>query len=94
MNIPVKDIVKDARVKAGITQAQLAKRAFVSSPLINRIEAGDIMPSADKLALIMAALGHKGHDHAILCGCGSESYKMRLDRRVECASCGLLVGNW
>ena len=94
MTIPVKDIIRDARVKAGITQGQLAKKVFVSSPLINRVENGDILPSADTLALIMAALGHKGHDHAILCGCGGESYKMRFDRRVECASCGLLVGRW
>ena len=87
-------ILKKARIKAGYTQSQLAKRAFVSSPLVNRVEKGDILPSADTMALMMAAMGHKGHDNAVLCDCGSEEYSFRLDRRVSCCGCGSLVGGW
>ena len=94
MYLEIGNIVKKARVKAGLTQAQLAKKCHISSPLVNRVEAGDIFPSSDKMALMMAAMGHKGHDNAILCGCGSQEYSFRLDRRVKCCSCGTLVGGW
>ena len=94
MYLDIPKIIKTARLKAGLSQTQLAKKCHISTPLVNRAESGDIMPSADNMALMMAAMGHKGHDNAILCGCGSENYRFRLDRRVSCCDCGSLVGGW
>jgi ribosome-binding protein aMBF1 (putative translation factor) len=54
-------LVRDARVKAGLTQAQLAKKAQSSQVVIARLESGtdQRVPSLDLLERIASALKAK-----------------------------------
>ncbi|MBI4344734.1 MAG: CBS domain-containing protein [Euryarchaeota archaeon] len=54
--LPTFEELKRYRVKAGLTQAELARRATVSQSLIARIEAGDIDPRLSTLRKILGAL--------------------------------------
>ena len=51
----MKNSVKEARAKSGITQAQLAEKVNVSRQTINSIETGRFVPSA-LLALKIASM--------------------------------------
>lgn len=50
-------VVKDARVRAGLTQAALAARAGTSQPAVARYEAGTASPSVATLERLVAAAG-------------------------------------
>ena len=53
-------IVFDLRAKAGISQADLAKAAHVTQPLIARLEKGDQQrtPTFDLIYKVLKALGY------------------------------------
>ena len=50
-------LIKQARVKAGLTQTELARRANTSQPAIAAYEAGDKVPNADTLERLVRAAG-------------------------------------
>jgi ribosome-binding protein aMBF1 (putative translation factor) len=57
-NSEIAQLVRDARLRAGLTQAQLAKKAQSSQVVIARLESGtdDRVPSLDLLERIATAL--------------------------------------
>jgi transcriptional regulator with XRE-family HTH domain len=52
-------IVKQARAAAGLTQAELARRAGVKQPEIARLEAAGANPRISTLNKVVAATGHR-----------------------------------
>jgi predicted transcriptional regulator len=57
--LPIPEDLKKFRLKVGLTQTKLARRAGVSQSLIARIEAGDIDPRLSTLRKILTALKAK-----------------------------------
>ncbi|GBE54440.1 MAG TPA: CBS domain-containing protein [Euryarchaeota archaeon] len=58
-NLPTPDELKKHRKMLGLTQAELARKAGVSQPLIARIEAGDIDPRLSTISKIVDVLKRK-----------------------------------
>ncbi len=58
-NPPTPDELKKHRKMLGLTQAELARKAGVSQPLIARIEAGDIDPRLSTISKIVDVLKRK-----------------------------------
>jgi transcriptional regulator with XRE-family HTH domain len=56
MEMPIGNLIKETRLKAGLTQVQLAKASGVSQGLITYYEADAKIPSALKLAALAKAL--------------------------------------
>jgi len=52
-------ILRDARARAGLTQAQLAQRAGTSQATISAYEHGRKAPSVETLARLLAAAGSR-----------------------------------
>ena len=50
-------LLRDARLRAGLTQRQLAQRAETSQSVVTRIEQGHSDPSTATLARLLAAAG-------------------------------------
>jgi hypothetical protein len=50
-------LIKEARAAAGLTQAELARRAGTSQPTIAAYEAGDKIPNVDTLQRLLRAAG-------------------------------------
>lgn len=50
-------LIREARLRAGLTQAELARRAATSQPAIARYERGDVSPRVDTLDRIVRACG-------------------------------------
>jgi predicted nucleotidyltransferase/DNA-binding XRE family transcriptional regulator len=50
-------LIKEARSRAGLTQAELAERAGTSQPTIAAYESGDKVPNASTLERVLAATG-------------------------------------
>jgi transcriptional regulator with XRE-family HTH domain len=44
------DLIREARLRAGLTQRELATRAKTSQPAVARWESGDVVPSFERLA--------------------------------------------
>lgn len=69
-------LLRDARKRHGLTQAQLAARARTSQAAISRIERGTVSPSVDMLARLLDLTGEEltldaapidyGHDRTLL----------------------------
>jgi transcriptional regulator with XRE-family HTH domain len=51
------ELVREARKRAGLTQAELARRVGTSQPAIARIEAGRSQPSFDRVVELLRACG-------------------------------------
>jgi len=49
--------VREARLRAGLTQRALASRAGVSQPLVARIESGRVQPSFERVLDLVRACG-------------------------------------
>jgi transcriptional regulator with XRE-family HTH domain len=64
----------DARIRAGLTQAELAAKAKVKVTLVSDIERGKTQaPAYDKLVRIACALGVRPQDlFPVRCPCGCE----------------------
>jgi len=50
-------LIRDARRRAGLTQAELAELSSTSQPTLSAYERGGKTPSADTLARVLAAAG-------------------------------------
>ena len=61
MHLKIARLVEDFRLKAGLTQTQLAKKAGVSQPMIARLERGDQdrVPTLSTINKVFKALGYK-----------------------------------
>lgn len=66
MNLPTPSDLKKRRIKLGLTQSELAKRAGVSQALIARIESGNVDPRLSTLQKIVDALDKDEKAHAIV----------------------------
>ncbi len=61
MHLKIAKIIKELRIKSGLTQEQLAKKAKVSQPMIARLEKGDQdrVPTLSTINKVLSALGHE-----------------------------------
>jgi transcriptional regulator with XRE-family HTH domain len=50
-------ILREARLRAGLTQRRLAQLAGVSQPTVARVESGEIRPTFDRLLQLVRACG-------------------------------------
>jgi len=50
-------LLREARLRAGLTQRTVAARAGVSQPTVARIERGDLIPSLERLLGLIRACG-------------------------------------
>jgi transcriptional regulator with XRE-family HTH domain len=53
------EMIRDARIDAGLSQAKLARRAGIPRSVLNAYERGHRQPGANTLASILAATGHR-----------------------------------
>ncbi len=70
------ELLRDARRRHGVTQAQLAARARTSQAAVSRIERGLVSPSVGTLATLLNLLGEElelsarpldyGHDRTLI----------------------------
>lgn len=51
------DLLREARLRAGLTQAELARRAGTTQPAIARYESGKVQPSLERLRQLIRACG-------------------------------------
>jgi len=51
------DLLREARLRAGLTQRELARRAQTSQPAIARWESGEVVPSFERLRELIRACG-------------------------------------
>jgi transcriptional regulator with XRE-family HTH domain len=51
------DLLREARLRAGLTQAELAERAGTARSQISRYERGDVSPSLETLRRLIRACG-------------------------------------
>src|SRR5437868_2532222 len=88
-------LLREARRRHGVTQAQLAARARTSQAAISRIERGVVSPSVATLAALLDLLGEElvldarkidyGHDRTLLRQNLSRSVSERIDHGVAVA---------
>lgn len=52
-----RDLLREARLRAGLTQAELARRAGTTQPAIARYERGKVEPSLERLRELIRACG-------------------------------------
>lgn len=50
-------VLREARLRAGVSQKQLAIRTGIAAPALSRIENGHESPSFERLAICLGALG-------------------------------------
>ena len=53
------ELLTEARERAGLTRAELARRSATSRPTLSAYEHGRVSPTIDTLARILAATGHR-----------------------------------
>lgn len=51
------DLLREARLRAGLTQRELARRARTSQSAVARWESGDVVPSFERLRELVRACG-------------------------------------
>lgn len=51
------ELLRDARLRAGLTQRELARRARTAQSVVARIESGATSPAWDTLSRVLAAAG-------------------------------------
>lgn len=61
MHLKIAKLVETLRAKEGLTQAQLAKKANVSQPMIARLERGDQdrVPTLTTINKVLSSLGYE-----------------------------------
>jgi transcriptional regulator with XRE-family HTH domain len=74
------DILREARLRAGLTQKQLATRAKTSQSAVARWESGDVVPSFERLRELVRACGLE-----LTYGLANydDSYDYFIDKRLE-----------
>jgi predicted nucleotidyltransferase/DNA-binding XRE family transcriptional regulator len=55
----IKDLIRQARLEAGLTQAELAERAGTSQPAVARYERGSVEPNMATFERLLAACGRR-----------------------------------
>lgn len=90
------ELLRDARQRHGLTQAQLAARARTSQAAISRIERGLVSPSVGTLAELLDLMGEQlvleahqidyGHDRTLLRENLARSVSERLDHGIAFAN--------
>jgi len=89
-------LIRDARRRHGLTQAQLAARARTSQAAISRIERGLVSPSVATVAELLDLMGEElvlgarridyGHDRTLLQENLARSVAERLERGAQFAN--------
>lgn len=89
-------ILREARRRHGVTQAQLAARARTSQAAISRIERDVVSPSVSTLATLLDLLGEElalasrsidyGHDRSLLRRNLAMTVSERIDHGVDFAN--------
>ena len=57
--------LREARLRAGLTQQQVAERASVSQPTVARIERGDVQPTFERLLQLIRVCGFDLEIHVV-----------------------------
>ena len=85
-------LLREARLRAGLSQTELARRVGKAPSAISRWERGDVEPSLDRLKALIRATGHDltvglavadDHDIALIRRCLARSSPERLDDMVK-----------
>jgi transcriptional regulator with XRE-family HTH domain len=61
MSVKIGSLLRDARLRAGLTQRELAQRAKTAQSVVARIEGGRTSPTWDTLVRLLAAAGFDLH---------------------------------
>ena len=88
------DLLREARLRAGLTQAELARRAGTARSQISRYERGDVLPSLETLRRLIRAcdleLGFRifnadrdYHDASLIAQTLALTPEERVDRAVR-----------
>ena len=88
------DLLREARLRAGLTQAELAERAGTARSQISRYERGDVLPSLETLRRLVRAcdleLGFgvynadlEDHDATLIARALALSPEQRVERAVR-----------
>lgn len=59
MDVVAAEVIREARRRSGLSQAELARRAGVSQPVISAYESGRREPGLATLSKLVAATGHR-----------------------------------
>jgi transcriptional regulator with XRE-family HTH domain len=59
------ELIRDARRRHGLSQQALARRGRTTQKQISRIERGEVSPSVQTLARLLAAMGEQLELHAV-----------------------------
>jgi transcriptional regulator with XRE-family HTH domain len=87
------ELLREARHRHGVTQAQLAARARTSQAAISRIERGLVSPTVDTLATLLDLMGEElslgaepidyGHDRPMIRSNLQHSPQERIERQAS-----------
>jgi transcriptional regulator with XRE-family HTH domain len=88
------DLLREARLRAGLTQAELADRAAIARSQISRYERGSVLPSLEALRRLVRACGLElgfrlynadvaDHDATLIAQARLLSPEERVDRAVR-----------
>jgi transcriptional regulator with XRE-family HTH domain len=88
------DLLREARLRAGMSQADLAARAGTARSQISRYERGDVLPSLETLRRLIAACGLQlgfriynagadDHDETLIAQTFELTPEERVDRAVR-----------
>lgn len=89
------ELLREARLRHGLSQAQLARRAATSQAAISRIERDQVSPTVETLRVLLDKLGEElrlrartvdyGHDRTLLRANLNRSAKERIEYAVAAA---------
>ena len=88
------DLLREARLRAGLSQAELAERAGTARSQISRYERGDVVPSLETLRRLIRACGLElgfrlfnadvdDHDASLIAQASALTPEERVDRAVR-----------
>ena len=88
------DLLREARLRAGLTHAELAERSGTARSQISRYERGDVLPSLETLRRLVRACGLElsfrifkldveEHDAALIAQTLALTPEQRVDRAVR-----------
>ena len=88
------DLLREARLRAGLTQAELAERAGTARSQVSRYERGDVLPNLETLRRLIRACGLElsfrlfnadldEHDATLIAQLAPLTAEERVDRAVR-----------